>query len=257
MLKLGHCLPFRGENQKWNFFMEKPKKLVLGGSGLKKPRKRKNMPKLGHYLPFEQKIQKWNFFVEKPKKLVLGGSGLKKPRKSKNMPKLGHYLAFEQKIRKWNFFVQKPKKLVFGGSGLKKTRKSKNMPKLGYYLPFEQKIQKWNFFLEKPKNLYFRGPNPKKVKITLFALLIVSKFIPSHFPSLVISFPWWGGGRNPHIDVGVPLSQNKLFPTTQVCTVFCQPLPQPKLKAHIDMQAYFNPTKRNMGEKTWGLIWLI
>ena len=80
--------------------MEKPKKLVLGGSGLKKPRKRKNMPKLGHYLPFEQKIQKWNFFVEKPKKLVLGGSGLKKPRKRKNMPKLGHYLPFEQKIQK-------------------------------------------------------------------------------------------------------------------------------------------------------------
>ena len=45
--------------------MEKPKKLVLGGSGLKKPRKSKNMPKLGYYLPFEQKIQKWNFFMEK------------------------------------------------------------------------------------------------------------------------------------------------------------------------------------------------
>ena len=58
--------------------MEKPKKLVLGGSGLKKPRKRKNMPKLGHYLPFEQKIQKWNFFVEKPKKLVLEGLEVEK-----------------------------------------------------------------------------------------------------------------------------------------------------------------------------------
>ena len=58
--------------------MEKPKKLVLGGSGLKKPRKRKNMPKLGHYLPFEQKIQKWNFFVQKPKKLVLEGLEVEK-----------------------------------------------------------------------------------------------------------------------------------------------------------------------------------
>ena len=80
--------------------MKNTRKLVLGGSGLKTPRKSKNMPKLGHYLPFEQKIQKWNFFVEKPKKLVLGGSGLKKPRKSKNMPKLGYYLPFEQKIQK-------------------------------------------------------------------------------------------------------------------------------------------------------------
>ena len=58
MLKLVHCLPFRGENQKLEIFVEKPKKLVLGGSGLKKTRKSKNMPKLGYYLPFEQKIQK-------------------------------------------------------------------------------------------------------------------------------------------------------------------------------------------------------
>ena len=69
MPKLGHCLPFEQKIQKWNFLVEKPKKQVLGGSGLKKPRKRKNMPKLGHYLAFEQKIQKCNFFVEKPKKV--------------------------------------------------------------------------------------------------------------------------------------------------------------------------------------------
>ena len=83
MPKLGHYLPFEQTIQKWNFFVEIPKKLVLGGSGLKKPKKVKNMPKLGHYLAFEQKIKKWKFFVEKTKKLVLGGSGLKKPEKVK------------------------------------------------------------------------------------------------------------------------------------------------------------------------------
>ena len=67
MQKLGHYLPFGQKIQKWNFFVKKPKKLVLGGSGLKNPQKSKNMPKLSQYLPFEQKIQKWNFFVEKPK----------------------------------------------------------------------------------------------------------------------------------------------------------------------------------------------
>ena len=37
MLKLGHCLPFRGENQKWEIFVEKPKKLVFGGLGVENP----------------------------------------------------------------------------------------------------------------------------------------------------------------------------------------------------------------------------
>ena len=103
------------------FFVKNTRKLVLGGSGLKTPRKSKNMPKLGHYLPFEQTIQKWNFFVEKPKKLVLGGSGIEKSQRTNNMPKLGHYLHFEQKIQKYNSFVEKPKNLYFRGPNPKKS----------------------------------------------------------------------------------------------------------------------------------------
>ena len=61
-----------------DFFVEKPKKLVLGCSGLKNPRKSKNMPKLGHYLPFEQKIQKYNFLWKNLKIYILGGQIQKK-----------------------------------------------------------------------------------------------------------------------------------------------------------------------------------
>ena len=37
MLKLGHYLPFRGENQKMKKFCGKSKKLVFGGLGVENP----------------------------------------------------------------------------------------------------------------------------------------------------------------------------------------------------------------------------
>ena len=37
MLKLGHYLPFRGENQKMKIFCGKSKKLVFGGLGVENP----------------------------------------------------------------------------------------------------------------------------------------------------------------------------------------------------------------------------
>ena len=78
------------------------------------------------------------------------------------------------------------------------------------------------------------GQIQKSWKSPFLLSLIVSKFIPSHFPSLVISFPWWGGGvegggaeEPPHIWGGSQFLHSSGFATpfshySQVClTLSC------------------------------------
>ena len=55
MSKLRYYITLKQKKSKKIFFEQKPKNPILGGQGLKKPKRTLNIVKLGNYLPFEQK----------------------------------------------------------------------------------------------------------------------------------------------------------------------------------------------------------